>query len=78
MIPAGHLLHISCPLRGIHSQFDQPLLGDALLGVADTFAATGAFAAAETALKRAEQAEPANPRLTAARERILSAARAKR
>lgn len=54
-----------------------PLLGDALLGVADTFAATGAFAAAETALKRAEQAEPANPRLAAARERILTAARAK-
>ena len=55
-----------------------PLLGDALLGVADTFAATGAFAQAETALKRAEQAEPANPRLPAARERILSAARANR
>ena len=55
-----------------------PLLGDALLGVADTFAATGAFAAAETALKRAEQAEPANPRLPAARERILAAAKANR
>lgn len=55
-----------------------PLLGDALLGVADTFAATGAFAAAETALTRAEQAEPANPRLAAARERILAAARVKR
>ena len=55
-----------------------PLLGDALLGVADTFAATGAFAAAETALKRAEQAEPANPRLAAARERILAATKANR
>lgn len=55
-----------------------PLLGDALLGVADTFAATGAFAQAETALKRAEQAEPANPRLAAARERILAAAKANR
>ena len=38
-----------------------PLLGDALIGVADTFAATGAFAQAEVALKRAEQAEPNNP-----------------
>lgn len=55
-----------------------PLLGDALLGVADTFAATGALAAAETALKRAEQAEPGNPRLPAARERILAAAKAQR
>ena len=55
-----------------------PLLGDALLGVADTFAATGAFAAAETALKRAEQAEPTNPRLQAARERIVAAARGHR
>jgi tetratricopeptide (TPR) repeat protein len=55
-----------------------PLLGDALIGVADTFAATGAFAPAEVALKRAEQAEPNNPRLPAARDRILSAARAAR
>lgn len=52
-----------------------PLLGDALIGVADTFAATGAFGPAEVALKRAEQAEPNNPRLAAARDRILSAAR---
>ena len=55
-----------------------PLLGDALIGVADTFAATGAFAPAEVALKRAEQAEPNNPRLPAARDRILNAARAAR
>jgi tetratricopeptide (TPR) repeat protein len=51
-----------------------PLLGDALIGVADTFAATGAWAEAENALERAGQAEPANPRLAAARERILTAA----
>ena len=49
-----------------------PLLGDALIGVADTFAATGAFAQAEVAIKRAEQAEPNNPRLPAARDRILA------
>ena len=55
-----------------------PLLGDALIGVADTFAATGAFAQAEVALKRAEQAEPNNPRLPAARDRILAAAKASR
>jgi tetratricopeptide (TPR) repeat protein len=55
-----------------------PLLGDALLGVADTFAATGAFTQAEVALKRAEQAEPNNPRLAAARDRILNAAKAAR
>ena len=55
-----------------------PLLGDALIGVADTFAATGAFAQAEVALKRAEQAEPNNPRLPAARDRILTAAKASR
>jgi tetratricopeptide (TPR) repeat protein len=55
-----------------------PLLGDALIGVADTFAATGAFAQAQAALKRAEQAEPNNPRLPAARDRILSAAKAPR
>jgi tetratricopeptide (TPR) repeat protein len=51
-----------------------PLLGDALIGVADTFAATGAWAEAERALERAGHAEPANPRLAAARDRILSAA----
>src|SRR5688572_9493798 len=51
-----------------------PLLGDALIGVADTFAATGAFAQAEVALKRAQQAEPNNPRLPAARDRIHTAA----
>jgi cellulose synthase operon protein C len=55
-----------------------PLLGDALIGVADTFAATGAFAQAQVALTRAAQAEPNNPRLPAARERILTAARASR
>ncbi len=55
-----------------------PLLGDALIGVADTFAATGAFSQAEVALKRAEQAEPNNPRLPAARDRILTAAKASR
>lgn len=54
-----------------------PLLGDALIGVADTFAATGAFAQAEAALTRAEQAEPGNPRLPAARDRIRAAARAR-
>ena len=51
-----------------------PLLGDALIGVADTFAATGAFAQARVALDRAGQAEPNNPRLPAARDRILTAA----
>ncbi len=51
-----------------------PLLGDAQIGVADTYAAVGAFAEAQTALKRAEQIEPSNPRLAAARERIGAAA----
>jgi superkiller protein 3 len=51
-----------------------PLLGDALLGVADTYAAVGDFAQAERLLARAEQAEPANPRLAAARARITAAA----
>lgn len=51
-----------------------PLLGDALIGVADTFAATGAFNQARVALERAGQAEPNNPRLAAARDRILTAA----
>lgn len=55
-----------------------PLLGDALIGVADTFAATGAFAQAKVALERAQQAEPSNPRLPAARDRILAAAKASR
>ena len=55
-----------------------PLLGDALIGVADTFAATGAFAQAEVALERAAQAEPNNPRLPAARDRILTAAKTSR
>jgi hypothetical protein len=45
-----------------------------LIGVADTFAATGAWAAAEHALERAAHAEPTNPRLAAARDRILTAA----
>lgn len=55
-----------------------PLLGDALIGIADTFAAVGAFAEAQTALTRAEQVEPGNPRLAAAQERIGSAAKAAR
>jgi tetratricopeptide (TPR) repeat protein len=64
-------------------RFDQalarnPLLGDALIGLADTYAATGAFAQAQLVLKRAEQAEPGNARLAEARARIESAARARR
>jgi tetratricopeptide (TPR) repeat protein len=55
-----------------------PLLGDALIGVADTFAATGNWNAAEIALERARQAEPNNPRLPAARDRILAAAKSRR
>jgi tetratricopeptide (TPR) repeat protein len=55
-----------------------PLLGEALIGVADTYAATGAFAEAQAALKRAEQAEPDNPRLADARARIGAAAKAAR
>lgn len=55
-----------------------PLLGDALIGVADTFAATGAFAQAQVAIQRAEQAEPDNPRLPAARDRILAAVKGAR
>ena len=55
-----------------------PLLGDALLGVADTFAAMGAFAEAQKALARAEQAEPDNPRLAAARDRIQAAVKGAR
>lgn len=47
-----------------------PLLGDALLGIADTSAATGRFDNARRFLERAEQAEPGNPRLAAARQRI--------
>jgi tetratricopeptide (TPR) repeat protein len=47
-----------------------PLLGDALLGIADTYAATGRFDEARRFLVRAEQAEPGNPRLAAARQRI--------
>lgn len=47
-----------------------PLLGDALLGIADTSAATGRFDNARRFLERAEQAEPDNPRLAAARQRI--------
>jgi tetratricopeptide (TPR) repeat protein len=55
-----------------------PLLGDALLGVADTHAAVGEFEAAERALARAEQAEPNNPRLPAAKARIAAAAGGRR
>ncbi len=50
-----------------------PLLGDALLGVADTYAAVGDFTQAGRALARAEQAEPDNPRLPAAKARISEA-----
>jgi tetratricopeptide (TPR) repeat protein len=55
-----------------------PLLGDALLGVADTYAAVGAFDQARTFLERAEQAEPDNPRLAAARQRIDAATKPSR
>lgn len=51
-----------------------PLLGDALLGIADTYAATGQFDQARRYLERAEQAEPGNPRLAAARQRIEAGA----
>ena len=55
-----------------------PLLGDALIGVADTFAATGQWNAAKVALERARQAEPENPRLAAAHDRIFTAAKSAR
>jgi tetratricopeptide (TPR) repeat protein len=55
-----------------------PLLGDALLGIADTYAAVGSFDTARHFLERAEQAEPDNPRLAAARQRIEGAAKAAR
>jgi tetratricopeptide (TPR) repeat protein len=55
-----------------------PMLGDALIGLADTYAATGAFAEAQAILKRAEQAEPENPRLADARARVDAAAKAAR
>jgi Flp pilus assembly protein TadD len=55
-----------------------PLLGDALFGMADTFAATGGLDEAQAVLQRAEQAEPANPRLPAARERIGAAKKGRR
>jgi tetratricopeptide (TPR) repeat protein len=51
-----------------------PLLGDALLGVADTYAAMGDFAEAGKQLARAAQVEPGNPRLPAAQARITAAA----
>jgi tetratricopeptide (TPR) repeat protein len=53
-----------------------PLLGDAQIGVADTYAAVGAFAEAQAAIARAVQIEPGNPRLAAARERIDAASKA--
>ncbi len=53
-----------------------PLLGDALIGIADTHAALGEFAEAVRVLARAEQAEPGNPHLAEARARIGTAARA--
>jgi tetratricopeptide (TPR) repeat protein len=55
-----------------------PLLGDALIGLADTYAATGDFVQAQAIIERAGQAEPGNPRLAAARERIGAAARSGR
>jgi tetratricopeptide (TPR) repeat protein len=55
-----------------------PLLGDALLGIADTYAAMGNFDEARRFLDRAEQAEPDNPRLAAARQRIDAATRTAR
>jgi len=55
-----------------------PLLADALLGVADTYAAMGSFDQARIFLERAEQAEPGNPRLAAARQRIGTAATSNR
>jgi tetratricopeptide (TPR) repeat protein len=55
-----------------------PLLGDALLGVADTYAAVGSYDQARTFLERAEQAEPDNPRLAAARQRIDAVAKPSR
>ena len=55
-----------------------PLLGDALIGLADTYAATGDFGQAQTIIERAAQAEPGNPRLGAARERIGAANRSGR
>lgn len=51
-----------------------PLLGDALIGAADTYAAVGDFTTAQSLLARAEQAEPGNPRLAAARTRITAGA----
>jgi tetratricopeptide (TPR) repeat protein len=55
-----------------------PLLGDALLGVADTYAAVGSFEQAQRYLERAAQAEPGNPRLAAARQRIEAATKGRR
>jgi tetratricopeptide (TPR) repeat protein len=78
MILGQQLRYVEARQRFETALSKNPLLGDALIGVADTFAATGAFAQAEAALKRAEQAEPDNPRLPAARDRILTAARASR
>jgi tetratricopeptide (TPR) repeat protein len=78
MILGQQLRYVDARQRFETALSKNPLLGDALIGVADTFAATGAFAQAEVALKRAEQAEPNNPRLPAARDRILTAARASR
>jgi tetratricopeptide (TPR) repeat protein len=49
-----------------------PMLGDALIGLADTYAATGSFDRARAVLRRAERADPTNPRLPAARDRILA------
>jgi tetratricopeptide (TPR) repeat protein len=55
-----------------------PRLADALIGVADTYAALGDLAAARAALARAERAAPDSPRLADARQRIAAAGKATR
>jgi tetratricopeptide (TPR) repeat protein len=74
MILGQQMRYIEARRRFEAALSKNPLLGDALIGVADTFAATGAFTEARVALDRAGQAEPNNPRLAAARDRILAAA----
>ena len=74
MILGQQLRYVEARQRFETALSKNPLLGDALIGVADTFAATGEFNRARVAIARAEQAEPNNPRLAAARDRILTAA----
>lgn len=72
----GQQMRYAAARRRFESALEKnPLLGDAWLGVADTHAAVRDFDEAISALKRAEQVEPANPRLAAARDRIFSAAK---